>query len=199
MTMLALLEERPRYGLELKQEFDQRTGEIWPLNVGQVYSTLRRLERDGLVAEVDGSTEAMRTYGITDEGRRQLQRWFDEPDRETTPSRDELVLKLLLAAARGRERLLAVIQSERRAAIEMLQAYTRLLRDPPEDTDLGWLLLLDSLIFKAEARIRWLDNAEGRMAAHGMAAHRVPAPRPPIPSATTGDTTPSPTPPSGKG
>lgn len=166
MTMLALLDERPRYGLELKQEFDLRTGEIWPLNVGQVYSTLRRLERDGLVAQADGAAETMRTYRITEDGRLQLQRWFDEPDHEANPARDELVLKLILAAGRGRERLRAVIQSERRAAVERLQAYTRLLHDPPAETDLGWLLLLDSLIFKAEALVRWLDHAEGRMASH---------------------------------
>lgn len=160
MSLLALLDEGPRYGLQLKQEFDARTGEIWPLNVGQVYTTLGRLERDGMVsASGDGS---QRTYEITDQGRARLLAWFDQPDREATPARDELVLKLMLAAARGADRLQAVIRGERRAAVETLQQYTRLKRDP-DDGDLGWLLLLDSLIFKAESRIRWLDAARTRL------------------------------------
>src|ERR1700761_5255868 len=54
-ALLALLSEGPKYGLQLRHEFETRTGEVWPLNVGQVYTTLQRLERDGLVeAEGDG-------------------------------------------------------------------------------------------------------------------------------------------------
>ena len=48
-ALLALLSEGPKYGLQLRQEFEAKTGEVWPLNVGQVYTTLQRLERDGLV------------------------------------------------------------------------------------------------------------------------------------------------------
>ena len=48
-ALLALLSEGPKYGLRLQNEFEARTGEVWPLNVGQVYTTLQRLERDGLV------------------------------------------------------------------------------------------------------------------------------------------------------
>ena len=55
-ALLALLSEGPKYGLRLREEFEARTGEVWPLNVGQVYTTLQRLERDGLVAS-DGATE----------------------------------------------------------------------------------------------------------------------------------------------
>src|SRR6202012_3215532 len=51
-ALLALLSEGPKYGLQLRQEFVARTGEVWPLNVGQVYTTLQRLERDGLVESV---------------------------------------------------------------------------------------------------------------------------------------------------
>ena len=163
MSLLALLDERPRYGLQLKQEFDARTGEIWPLNVGQVYTTLARLERDGLVASTGGE-QAQRGYRISGQGRERLAEWFDRPAAEAAPPRDELVLKLILAAARGPEQLQAVIRSERKAAVETLQEYTRLKRDPADAADLGWLLLLDSLIFKAESRIRWLDAARARMA-----------------------------------
>lgn len=166
MSLLALLDDRPRYGLELKQEFERQTGEMWPLNVGQVYTTLGRLERDGLVTGADPAPdgdERQRPYRITEAGRQSLRTWFDTP-ASGLPSRDELVLKILLAAARPGTDATDVIQSERRAALTLLQEYTRLKSDQPEAGDLGWLLLLDSLIFKVEGRIRWLDSAESRLA-----------------------------------
>ena len=58
-ALLALLSEGPKYGLRLQNEFEARTGEVWPLNVGQVYTTLQRLERDGLVETDDGESEAI--------------------------------------------------------------------------------------------------------------------------------------------
>lgn len=180
MSLLALLDEAPRYGFQLKQEFDARTGGVWPLNVGQVYTTLARLQRDGLVEAV-GEDDPQRTYGITPAGRERLAAWFDQPEREPSPPRDELVLKLVLAAHRGRDRLAAVIQSERRAAVELLQEYTRLKRDPGGADDLGWLLLLDALIFKAEARVRWLDAAQERMARHAVPDPPPPATPDPLP------------------
>jgi DNA-binding PadR family transcriptional regulator len=72
-ALLALLSEEPKYGLRLRQEFEARTGEMWPLNVGQVYTTLQRLERDGLVESDDGDTEGpQKGFRITGEGRREL-------------------------------------------------------------------------------------------------------------------------------
>jgi len=56
-ALLALLSEGPKYGLQLRHEFEERTGEVWPLNVGQVYTTLQRLERDGLVESDDDAAE----------------------------------------------------------------------------------------------------------------------------------------------
>ena len=64
--MLALLSEGPKYGLRLQNEFEARTGKVWPLNVGQVYTTLQRLERDGLVETDDGEGErSQKRYRIT--------------------------------------------------------------------------------------------------------------------------------------
>jgi DNA-binding PadR family transcriptional regulator len=162
MSLLAILDEQPTYGLQLKNEFEARTGGVWPLNVGQVYTTLGRLERDGLV----GSREAeggQRFYEITGDGRARLAEWFEQPIRTTPPSRDELVLKLVMAVNRRAGDPHDVIQRERRAAVELLQEYTRLKRRAPEAPDLGWLFLLDSLIFQTESRVRWLDACEARL------------------------------------
>jgi DNA-binding PadR family transcriptional regulator len=72
-ALLALLSEGPKYGLQLRQEFESGTGEVWPLNVGQVYTTLQRLERDGLVASTDGEDESLQKgYRITPADSREL-------------------------------------------------------------------------------------------------------------------------------
>ena len=93
-AVLALLSEGPKYGLQLRQEFEARTGEVWPLNIGQVYTTLQRLERDGLVASEEEGSGAQKRYRITEEGLDAL--GFGSVPHQTSPCRpgDELVIKL---------------------------------------------------------------------------------------------------------
>ncbi|MGH2572323.1 MAG: PadR family transcriptional regulator [Actinomycetota bacterium] len=164
MSLLAILDEGPNYGLRLKNEFEGRTAGVWPLNVGQVYTTLARLERDGLVrATSEASAEAHRPYEITEIGRARLVEWFELPARSSPPARDELVLKLVMAVGHPDVNPLDVIQAERRNGVQLLQEYTHLKRDVAADADLGWHFLLESLIFQAEARVRWLDACEARL------------------------------------
>ncbi len=164
MSLLAILEDGPSYGLQLKNEFEARTGGVWPLNVGQVYSTLGRLQRDGLVeADPSDDPDGQKLYRLTPGGRERLSAWFCQPAAGDRPRREELVLKLVMATRRSGEEALGVVQTERRGAVELLQQYTRLKRDAPADGELGWLLLLDALIFASEARVRWLDACEARL------------------------------------
>jgi DNA-binding PadR family transcriptional regulator len=167
MSLLALLAEGPSYGLQLKQAFEERTGGIWPLNVGQVYTTLDRLERDGLVAP-DGSTGSQKRFAITAAGRDLLTAWFAEGSAPSAPARDELVLKLVMALDQPSLDPAAVIQAERKRAVQELQSFTRLKSNDPYPA-LGWSFLLDSLIFRTEARIRWLDACEARLVRVGTA------------------------------
>ena len=97
-ALLALLSEGPKYGFQLAQEFEAGTGEMWPLNTGQVYTTLQRLERDGLV-ESDDTVEdgPQNSFRITDSGRVELEQWLHTPPDTTRPPRDELVIKVLVA------------------------------------------------------------------------------------------------------
>src|ERR1700750_365931 len=97
-ALLALLSEGPKYGLQLRDEFEERTGEVWPLNVGQVYSTLQRLERDGLI-ESDGEEEAgpQKSSHLTSDGGVELDAWLRTPPDLSSPPRDELVIKVLVA------------------------------------------------------------------------------------------------------
>src|SRR5688572_21297399 len=96
--LLALFAGGPKYGYQLRTEFEERTGGTWTVNVGQVYTTLERLERDGLVA-ADGANDEGRTmYAMTDAGRAALADWFGTPVPDGDRPRNELAVKLLMAA-----------------------------------------------------------------------------------------------------
>ena len=174
--LLALLERQPMYGYLLRAEFEASTGSTWPLNVGQVYTTLGRLERDGLVQVVGGGEEAQRAYAITDKGRQEVRRWFSTPVARDAPPRDELAIKLALAVTTEGVDVRAVIQTQRTATVRALQEYTR-LKNSAQDRDLPWLLVLDSLLFAAEAEVRWLDHCEARLARLAREAEHTPATR----------------------
>jgi DNA-binding PadR family transcriptional regulator len=164
-ALLALLEEGPMYGYQLRSEFERRTGATWPLNVGQVYTTLTRLERDGLVAGSGADGEGHVVYEVTEAGRDEVATWFTTPVGRATPPRDELAIKLALAVTVPGVDVGTVIQQQRSATISALQDYTRLKRDRGAATgaDLAWGLVLESLIFNAEAEVRWLDHCEARL------------------------------------
>jgi DNA-binding PadR family transcriptional regulator len=160
-ALLALLEQGPMYGYQLRAEFEQRTGSTWPLNVGQVYTTLTRLERDGLVAGGGADDDGHVMYEVTDRGREEVSAWFTTPVSRTQPPRDELAIKLALAVTVPGVDVGSLIQRQRSATITALQDYTRLKRQG--EGDLAWGLVLDSLVFAAEAEVRWLDHCEARL------------------------------------
>ena len=164
-ALLALLEQGPMYGYQLRAEFERRTGATWPLNVGQVYTTLARLERDGYVAGTGADDDGHVMYVATAAGREEVAAWFTTPVARTQPPRDELAIKLALAVTVPGVDVGAVIQQQRSATMAGLQDYTRLKRGAKglADADLAWGLVLDSLVFAAEAEIRWLDHCEARV------------------------------------
>ena len=127
-SLLALLEEQPRYGYQLRIEFEARTGATWPLNVGQVYTTLSRLERDGLVERAGDDGEGHALYRITDAGRQDVQAWFETPVDRSAPPRDELAIKLAIAVTVPGVDVAAIVQRQRTATVRALQDYTRLKR-----------------------------------------------------------------------
>ncbi len=159
--LLALLAEGDMYGYQLRTTFEQRTGATWPLNIGQVYTTLNRLERDGLVEE-HGDGEGHQTYRITDAGREEVRRWFVTPVSRTSAPRDELAIKLALAVQARDIDVTAIIAAQRTETLRTLQDYTR-LKAKALETDVAWLLVLDAMVFQAEAEVRWLDLCDSRM------------------------------------
>ena len=182
-ALLALLSEGPKYGLQLRQEFESRTGEVWPLNVGQVYTTLQRLERDGLVESDDNADEGpQKGFHITEEGAVELAEWLHTPPDFSSPPRDELVIKVLVALELPGVDVHEVVQVHRRYLVELMQQWTRLKEDEAR-LDINFALVVDAELFRLDSLIRWLDTADGRLK---RAAAGVDAPAPqsfPLPKA----------------
>lgn len=164
--LLALLAEEPMHAYQLKQHFEERTGGTWPLNIGQVYTTVQRLVRDGLAAPLDDETSDVERFDLTDAGREAATAWWTTPVERGAPARDELVIKLALAATAPGVDVIDVVQRQRRESMRSLHEYTRLHRTAGDD--LVWTLVLDHLIFAVEAEIRWLDHVEAKVVRAGL-------------------------------
>ena len=162
-SLLALLERGPAYGYQLRAAFESATGSTWPLKIGQVYTTHSRLERDEMVEALPENESGQRPYRITEAGKRHLAGWFASPVRAADRPRDELTIKLALAVTTPGVDVADVIQRQRAATLRTLQEYTRLKTDD-ENADLAWKLVLESMIFRAEAEVRWLDHTEAVVA-----------------------------------
>jgi DNA-binding PadR family transcriptional regulator len=173
--LLSLLVEGPRHGYQLKSEFEALTGGVWPLNVGQVYSTLDRLERDGMV--ITHEADGQKTYAITPVGVDVLGDWWETTPADEPPARDELILKVLMAVGSGGDRALAVVTQQRTAVVEMLQRRRRLNKQRSRAAAragdaLAAELMTDALVVRAEADLRWLEMCEARLLQQAASADR---------------------------
>lgn len=178
--LLALLGREPMHGYQLRTEFERSTGVTWPLNIGQVYSTLSRLSRDGLVEETDEAEEPGKVvYRLTETGRAELATWFTTPVAPAEHPRDELAIKVALALHTPGVDVQAVLQAQRTATLRKLQELTRLKAKADEAADEAWLLVLDLMIFRAEAEARWLDHSQTRLS---RSPRRPPEPAPAHPT-----------------
>jgi DNA-binding PadR family transcriptional regulator len=175
-SFLAILDQGACYGYQLRTEFERRTGSTWPLNIGQIYSTLDRLVRDGLVARDESSEGDQIYYTITEAGSAEVRQWLTAPVvRSAAANRDELAMKLAIAVTLPGVDIVAIIQAQRASTFRTLQELTRTKNaggEPLTSDDLAWQLVVDSMLFQAEAEIRWLDHSETRLvraAAEGFA------------------------------
>jgi DNA-binding PadR family transcriptional regulator len=159
-ALLQLLDEGDRYGYQLKVDFESRTGGIWPLNVGQVYTTLDRLIRDGKVVQSGAGDAGQRTYGITEDGRHEVKAWLASSPVDGAPVRDELIMKVLLAIGRGDDGVLAVIDDQRAALLAALQNGRRFQRSRTGDDEAAARLAHDALLSRIEADLQWLERCE---------------------------------------
>ena len=157
----------------MQNEFESRTGEVWPLNVGQVYTTLQRLERDGLVeTDTENAEGSQKRYRMTPAGARELAAWLRTPPELVPPPRDELVIKVLVALEVPGTDVHELLQAHRRHVIEVMQRYTRIKADSGED-DVALALVADAELFRLEGIVRWLDSADVRLRGRPRAASSV--------------------------
>ena len=162
-AMLALLSEGPKYGLQLREEFEARTGEVWPLNVGQVYTTLQRLERDGLVESEGDGEGPQKAYRILPGGADELSAWLRTPPDLSSPPRDELVMKVLVALRVPGASITEIIQAHRRYLVQLMQQWTHIKEDNSRPADLSLSLAVDAELFRLDSVVRWLDAADARI------------------------------------
>lgn len=168
-SLLAILDQGPCYGYQLRAEFDRRTGSTWPLNVGQIYNTLDRLERDGLVEKGEVDEQGHVYWQITEAGSTDVRTWLTSPVERTQGTRDELAIKLAVASTLPGVDVTEVIQTQRHASLKQLQTLNRAKyagANPDGPEELAWSLVVDSMIFAAEAEVRWLDHTEQRLTLH---------------------------------
>jgi len=162
-ALLALLSEGPKYGLQLRHEFEERTGEVWPLNVGQVYTTLQRLERDSLVeSDNEAEASAQKSFRLTGAGAAELRSWLRTPPDLSSPPRDELVIKVLVATRVPGVDVHDVIQTHRRHVVQLMQEWTRMKRDAAAQ-DVNLALVVDAELYRLDSVVRWLDAAQSRL------------------------------------
>ena len=152
-ALLGFLSRAPQGVYQLRQSFIDAT--TWPINIGQVYQTIQRLERDGLVRPIE-SDGAAEVFELTGSGRAALREWIDTPLTLTRNERDELTMKILIAARTGQD-VSRIIQTQRKSTIAQLHELTKTkahVSDPAEK------LLIEHHIFELDSRSRWLDHIE---------------------------------------
>lgn len=168
--LMALLAEEATYGFQLKTRFEEATGGVWNLNIGQVYTTLERLERDGLVEVTE--LDDQKHYQLTDAGHDEVEAWWAAVPTDEPPPREELLFKVLLALDGGRDHALDVVSHQRTAIAHLLARRQRAIADhrrangsaPPIAT-LAGELAADAVVMRTEADLRWLDRCEARILA----------------------------------
>ena len=163
-VLLGLLDAEPRYGYELKAVFEQFLGGTWPLNIGQIYTSLARLEEDGLVQSQlvpQDDTPDRKVYELTSLGRAELADWANTISEEPIKLRDELFLKVAVLSLKDGKSARGLIHRQRVAHLGRLADLGGLQNDPEQHPATG--LLLEAAILRTEAELKWLDAVEDRL------------------------------------
>jgi len=159
-ALMALLSEEPAHGYELKQAVEAEFGQLWPpVNVGQVYKTLGRLEADGLVRSVNvaqASRPDKRVFELTPRGRDELRAWIDAP-APAVRVKDEFFTKLVLAARAKLADPVALIDLQRKAHRGQLRAVGELASTA---SGLAASLAVEGAVLHLQADLEWLDRCE---------------------------------------
>lgn len=166
-AILGLLHEKPRHGYDIRAAFEAMVGgpAVWDLKPAQVYTTLRRLERDGLVAPAEperiGGPERV-VFRLTPEGSTALDGWFAS-GVHSDHVKDHFWIKLMVATRSAGVDPRAVIRTQRATLYRELHAVTARRGELDRGVELSRVTLLDKAVMHLEADLRWLDMVEGRL------------------------------------
>lgn len=160
-VVLALLAKEPAHGYQLRARLRAALGPLGgELNAGQVYVTLGRLEKAGLVSaerSADPADRDRKTYALTPAGQRRVAEWVDEVSWPR-PDLAEFHLKLVAVAASRLADPVAVIDAQRRELLRRLRDAQRALLAEPDDSMAA--LLLEGIVLRLQADLRWLQACE---------------------------------------
>jgi DNA-binding PadR family transcriptional regulator len=156
--ILGLLAEQPLHGYEVKSRFEELLGGTWEVNIGQVYATFQRLERDDLIEAVgERGDRGKLAYRLTDAGRQNLEEWLETPEPEPQPMREEVYVKLLVGNRLGNGSLERLLSRQRSIHVLRLKDLTGLQDRARQENQRGVVLMLRGAILHAEAELQWLD------------------------------------------
>ncbi|MEU3944831.1 PadR family transcriptional regulator [Streptomyces sp. NPDC029526] len=162
LPLLALLARGPAHGYELKQDLEQLLGSAYPQpNVGQIYVTLGRLEKSGLIegeSVEQSSRPNKKVYHLTDAGREALDAWFEETADEPRV-RDEFFMKLALAPRSGGVDQVTLINKQRRQYLNTMRELSRLAAAEDRDNRIAHLLI-EGAMLHLQADLDWLERCQ---------------------------------------
>jgi DNA-binding PadR family transcriptional regulator len=157
--VMGLLAEEPLHGYEVKNRFEAMLGGTWEVNIGQVYTTLQRLERDGLVRPVgERGDRGKLVYELSDRGREALDGWLGQPESGPQELREEIYVKLLLAARLANGDLGPLLGRQKRAYLQRLRDLNRLEERARKDGRKDLARLVRGALLHTEADIKWIDE-----------------------------------------
>ncbi len=172
--VLGLLTGEPLHGYEVKNRFEAMLGGTWEVNIGQIYTTLQRLERDGLVRPVgERGDRGKLLYELSSEGRKALDEWLDTPDLGPQQLHEDIYVKLLLATRIANGDLQQLLARQKRAYLQRLRDLNRLEERARRDGRLDLSRLVRGALLHTEADLKWIDELSSeRFGTEGAAAKK---------------------------
>jgi DNA-binding PadR family transcriptional regulator len=157
--VMGLLSREPLHGYEVKNRFEEMLGGTWEVNIGQIYTTLQRLERDGLVRPVGSRGDRGKLlYELSPEGRKALDGWLAEPDSGPQHLHEDIYVKLLLANRIANGDLPHLLGRQKRAYLQRLRDLNRLEERARRDGRMDLARLVRGALLHAEADLKWMDE-----------------------------------------
>ena len=169
--VLGLLTTEPLHGYEVKTRFESMLGGTWEVNIGQIYTTLQRLERDGLVRPAGPRGDrGKQMYELSPKGREVLDRWLAEPDSGPQSLHEDIYVKLLLATRIANGDLQPLLARQKRAYLQRLRDLNRLEERARRDGRIDLARLVRGALLHTEADLKWIDELSSeRFGATGAA------------------------------